>query len=276
MKHGINFKTSLLVLAALSIGNAAHAQGAFSGLKDRLEKKAVEEISDAVIGQSETQAAPPEAPQAAASPDASVPVTGTSLGEPAANLIAATKCANLKPTNIIIGNVGDYTFQEGFSVEERSGLINRKAGALSHDCILPSLESRQIAYMEVDTAAYEAMGNSNDWEMQCVRSADPAAGAVGQKESKTEYPYKVTYLSGKDMMLHCGNSEGIDECAEGKNSHRSGAWDAKLKDRGTTMLSVHGNASTHAPAGGEKLYCQYYNKPSRMSLFAFEYMRTRN
>lgn len=272
MKNSIILATGGALFAALCLSGAAQAQS-FSGLKDRLKKEAAEEVVEAV-GARETDASMTAEPTTATAGAESV--TSATLGKPDASLVAMTKCADIKPTNIVIGNVGDYTFQNGFSQEERSGLINRKSATLSDGCILPSLQSRQVAYMEVDTDAYKAMGGSNDWEMQCVKSANPGAGAVGQTEGKAEYPYTVNFLAGKAMMLHCGNSEGIEECAEGSNSSRSGAWDKQLKARGMTMLSVHGNTSTLAPAGGEKLYCQYYNSKTRTSLFAFEYMRTRN
>jgi hypothetical protein len=212
------------------------------------------------------------------------------LGSPSDSLTSLTKCASVKPSNIIIGSLGDYTFQQGFTKEKRSGLINRNNGSLSKGCILPSLQSRQVAYMEVDTKSYEALGSSNDWEMQCLKSANLSVGAVNEKEPKGEYPYHVNVLSGKDMLLFCGhvnvlsgkdmllfcgNSENIDDCGEGSNSSRSGQWDKKLDARGKTMLSVMGVASTLAPAQGEKLYCQYYNKKSGKSLFAFEYLRVR-
>ena len=187
-----------------------------------------------------------------------------------------TNCTSFKPENITLGYSGNYTFQKGFTKEKRTGLINREAGTLANGCILPSLKSRQIVYMEVDTKKYKAAGSSNDWSMQCIKSANPGAGAVGEKEGKTEYPYTVNYLSGKAMMLHCGNSEGIEECAEGSNSSRSGAWKKKLNAKGKTMLSVLANTSTLAPPEGEKLYCQYYNQKSGKSLFAFEYLRLRN
>lgn len=194
-------------------------------------------------------------------------------GGPSEALTSMTKCASLKPENITTGYMGNYTFQNGFKKEKRSGLIKRKAGELSQGCVLPSLESRQIAYMEVDTKQFEAMGSSNDWTMQCIDSDNPGAGALSEKESRTESIYSVDALSGKDMMLYCGNSENITECAEGSNSQRSGAWSKKLKTDGKTMLSIHAFTSPLAPNGGQKVYCQYYNKKSRVSLFAVEYLR---
>lgn len=198
-----------------------------------------------------------------------------SLGDgPSDSLTSMTTCASFKPENIVTGYIGDYTFQNGFKKEKRSGLIKRKAGELKNGCVLPSLQSRQIAYMEVDTKAFEALGSSNDWSMQCVRSDKPGEGAISESEPRTESVYSVDTMTGKDMMLHCGNSEGLSDCAEGSNSNRRGAWSKKLKAKGKTMLSISAFTSTLAPAGGEKLYCQYYNNKARVSLFAFEYIRS--
>lgn len=196
-----------------------------------------------------------------------------SLGDgPDKSLIALTKCSDIKPVNIMIGNSGSYTFQEGFSTEKRTGFINREKAELTQGCILPSLQPNQIVYMEVDTEKYKAAGSSNDWTMQCIKSASPSEGVV----TRTEAPYTVDYLSGKALMLHCGHSEkNVEECAEGSNSSRSGKWSKKLDKAGRTMLTVLAQTSSLAPAGGEKLYCQYYNKVSRQSLFAFEYLRTK-
>ncbi len=197
------------------------------------------------------------------------------VSEPSSELTSLTSCVGLELTNILIGELGDYTFQQGFSKEKRSGYINRRSVSAKGGCILPSLKPRQIAYLEVDTRKFNAMGSSNDWSIQCLRSNNPSAGAVTENEPRTEFPYRTNVLSGKDLMLHCGNSEGVAECAEGSNSHRSGEWDKLLKTKGKTMLSVLAQTSTLAPAQGEEVYCQYYNKQSGKSLFAFQYLRTR-
>ena len=105
--------------------------------------------------------------------------------------------------------------------------------------------------------------------MQCVRSANPDAGVL-----TSEYP-REGFLSGKAMMLHCGNSEGMKECAKGSNSSRSGAWKKKLEKNGKKMFSFKAIKATLAPKGGEKVFCQYYNSDSGKSLFAFEYIRTK-
>lgn len=187
-----------------------------------------------------------------------------------------TTCSKLKPENIITGNMGDYTFEQGMSSEKRSGFLNRVSGSLKNGCVLPSMQPQQATYMEVDEKAYKAMGSSNDWEMQCVRSDDPSAGALTQKENKSEAPYHVGVLAGKDMMLHCGNSEGVKKCATGSNSSRSSAWKKDLESRGKIMLSISAHTSQLAPTQGERIYCQWYNKSKNKSLFAFEYLRAKN
>ncbi len=196
------------------------------------------------------------------------------LGTPDTSLIELTECTNLKLTNLMIGYDGTYTFKNGFKKEKRTGFIKREKAKVSHGCVLPSLNPSQIAYFEVDTKKFKALGSSNDWSMQCIKSANPDAGAVGEKESRGEYG-KMGYLTGKYMMLHCGNSEGVKECAKGSNSSRASVWSKKLKKAGKTMISVHATKSQNAAKGGEKLYCQYYNSGSGKSLFSFEYLRTK-
>ncbi len=254
-------KVSILVGLVISVSITSANAGFFDDVKNKLKnetKKKAENTSKK--GQEDASLGNAAAPSLEGGPDKS--------------LTDMTSCASFKPKNIIIGKSGTYTFQKGFAKEKRTGLINRKVGELTNGCILPSLQSHEIAYMEVDTKQYKAT-SSNDWSMQCVKSANPGAGAVGETEPKDQYPYTVNYITGKAMLLYCGNSEGIEECSEGSNSSRSGEWKKKLQSKGMTMLSVHANTSTLAPPQGEKLYCQYYNQKSGKSLFAFEYLRLR-
>lgn len=267
-------KLPALTLAFLCAGFASAPQAdLFGDLKSKLKKETKNEAAKKIRKKMKPSS---KASSRKATKSKKSAVVTQSLGQgPSADLVNMTRCTDLKLDSVVTGNMGDYTFQQGFSKEKRSGFIKRKPGKVSNGCILPSLQSRQIAYMEVDSKAYEAMGSSNDWQMQCLRSDKPSAGALTEKESRTEAPYHTDVLQGKDVLLFCGNSEGVDECAEGSNSQRSGKWSKKLKARGKTMLSVHAFTSTLAPAGGEKIYCQYYNKQSQKSLFAFEYLRLR-
>ncbi len=275
MKHLSIIKIGTVLGLTLAMAIPAHAQ--FGNLKKAIKKEAVKQAVQEVEKEIQKSSTPaPATPVPTSTTATTVSHSPQMSGAPAANLRALTTCASLKPSNIVIGKLGDYTFQQGMSSESRSGLIGRRSAQLSDGCILPSLNPREVVYMEVDSSAMRAMGSSNDWEMQCVRSANPSAGVVGATQGFSEYPHNVNFLSGKAMMLHCGNSEGVTECATGSNSSRSGAWKKKVDSRSATMLSFYATPSTLAPAGGEKLYCQYYNKTSGSSLFAFEYLRTQN
>jgi len=256
------------LLGSLLISHSATA-GSFDGLKDKLAEKVVKKANA-----DKKRVAPNQdnhAPSAGSVPQSS----HAGLEYAPESLVKFIQCAGLELTNVMIGEYGNYYFQQGFKKEKRSGFINRKPVQVTYGCVLPNLQPRQFAYLEVDAKEYESMGSSNDWEMQCVKSADPVAGAVSEQEGVSESPYKVDYLAGKDLLLHCGNDQGIEECATGSNSSRSGEWEKKLEQRGKTMLSVTATTSTLAPPQGEKLFCHYYNKNSGKSLFAFEYLRTR-
>lgn len=266
----MNHSTIKMVIGLMAFASFSNANAdIFDQLKGKLKGESKKAIEQKINNKADSEKAKVESSAQSSSE--------LSLGDgPSKSLTAMTTCSDIKLENVMTGYVDDYTFQDGFKKEERSGFIQRKPGKVSGGCILPSLKSGQLAYMEVDTQAYEALGNSNDWTMQCLRSANPSAGALTESEPKTEAIYSVNSLSGKDMMLYCGNSEGIKECAEGSNSHRSGEWKKKLNQKGKTMLGIRAFTSSLAPKGGEKLYCQYYNKTHRVSLFALEYIRARN
>ena len=195
--------------------------------------------------------------------------TPIALGTPDKSLTSLTECTNLKLSNVMVGYDGTYTFKNGFKTEKRTGFIKREKGKVSKGCILPSLNPNQSVYLEVDAKKFKALGSSNNWSMQCIKSANPDEGAL-----QNEFP-REGFLSKKEMMLHCGNSEGVKECAKGSNSTRAGAWKKKLNKSGKKMFSLKANKSSFAPKGGEKIYCQYYNSDSGKSLFAFEYLRTK-
>lgn len=196
--------------------------------------------------------------------------TSAQADMPSKELTQLTNCAKIKLHNVMTGYLGDYTFRKGMSKQERSGFIKREKINVK-GCILPSLKPRQIAYLEVDTKALNSLGGN--WSMQCVKSNN-IDYVTADKETRSEYPSRVNYLSGKDLMLHCGhNVKNAKECAKGSNSTRSGEWDKLLKKKGRTMLSFDARSSTLAPKEGEKLYCQYYNDKTDTSLFAFEYLR---
>lgn len=180
------------------------------------------------------------------------------------------QCTEAKISHVEHGYVKDYNVTEGLSRTTYTGFIQREAATVSNGCFVGELDSNQCAVLQVDTAAYEAMGNWNDWQMQCVYSDRPHEGAI---ESKDSYPYRVDYVALKDMLYKCGHDQGdAYPCHEGSNSKRSGVYqDQYLKDK--TQLSVCANTAWDAPAQGQYVYCQYYNKSLKKSLFGFEFLQ---
>lgn len=195
--------------------------------------------------------------------------SGAVAGRPGpapAELVAKTKCAGVPLENMMIGQVEDYTFQEGFEQEKRSGFINREQVSAAQGCIAPSMKTYDWLYMEVDEAEF-AKFDRNAWEMQCMESRTKRVLENAQIRPS------VNNMAGKDMMLYCGNSEGITECATGSNSDRSRAWDEKLAARGKVMVSF--NMPSYHLDKGTDIYCQYYNKKSGTALVAFQWRRSK-
>lgn len=189
------------------------------------------------------------------------------LGTPSSSLTSQTQCAGIALSNVTVGNLGSYTFQQGFSKERRTGFINRKPGKVSGSCIAPSLQPQEILYFEVDEKKYKAMDKGNDFVWQCVKSDNPGAGTVDYWTWHSDQ-----YLGDSHMKLHCGNDQGVSDCATGSNSSRASAYTADRKKRGKYGISFLARLNEHSNARTEKLYCQYYNKRTGKSLVAFEYL----
>jgi len=267
MKKSIFITTGLLVALATAVSTPAQAQ--FGDLKKSLKKEAVKKAKKEI--KKEITRASKSAPTSSTVTSQTASYSGGASGSlPASNLQALTQCSSLKPTNIMVGKQGNYTFQSGMSQEKRSGLISRRNVNLSNGCFLPSMETYDVLYMEVDTAKYKGMG-PNDWEWQCVESNNPSGGTV----NKADGVYQTSFLSGKDLLLHCGNSEGISDCATGKNNKRSGEWKSRLRSQGKTMISAIMPAGERVSAPDTMLYCHYYNKAAGQALVGFEYYRRR-
>ncbi len=283
------YKTALyslgLALAATSIAAPAEA-GPFDKLKKaakKVEKKAreAEQVADTVDRASRGQL-PVSRSRAGvgASADGSYcnankgsnsnsPCTAKGLGHagragPApAKYTGLTKCAGLPISNAFIGQWGKYSFSSGINTEERSGIIDRENVSATLGCITPSMGTGDVLYMEVPASQLKSL--SGGFEMQCV---DMASGKQANDAARPSW----NNVTGKDIMLHTGNSLGYTPTASGSNSDRSGAWDADLKKRGKAMLGFNMPA-LHTDAGTD-FYCQYYNKGSGKSVVAFAYRRS--
>ncbi len=208
-------------------------------------------------------------------------------GEPApapeANLElrAAISCIDdLVPGDVTRGVMRDYDVKEGMKTSQRSGLMDREAVELSNTCFLGELQPRDCFALTVNEEKYTSLGNSNDWEVQCVYADDPSSGAIG---NKSEYPYSVDRMPGKAMMLMCGNPDGDPyECAEGSNSARGGLWKEKMTAQGKVQLGFCAGEYAHQELpnydhkdypGGRWVHCQYYNNTSKKSMFGYDFLQ---
>lgn len=267
---------SVLAVAAVSLGGAAAADAQFGGLgksikneakkqKKKAEREAAREarrtLDSAIRGQN------PHRVSGGSIIGSSGGHSGP-LGKPSANLANYTKCAGLPLSNITIGKLGNYTFQQGFSKEKRTGFINRRP-AKADDCILNTgLQKDEVVYFEVDEPSYRKTRNGSNYTLQCVNSDNPGGGTVPLHGTNGS---SDSYLGDSHMKLACGNSEGLSDCANGKNSDRAMAHSAGLKKRrkyGASFLARANNLSERGQS--KRLYCQFYDKDSGRSLVAFE------
>ncbi len=184
-------------------------------------------------------------------------------GPSPAKYTAMTKCAGLPISNAMIGQYGKYTYSQGLQQEELTGMVNRETVAPVSDCVMPSLGTGDILYLEVPAGQLKAM--KANWEMQCIDSA------TGKPANFSALP-AAHNVRGKDIMLHTGNSAGYTPTATGSISDRSGAWDADLKRRGKSMMGFN-MPDLHTDKGTD-FYCQYYDKNSGRSAVAFSYRRS--
>lgn len=180
-------------------------------------------------------------------------------GPTPARFASATTCANVGLSNAFVAQAGDYTFSQGISTQERSGLLNRVA--VSPDgCTFPAMGVFDVLYVEVDKGAY-SRGN---YDLQCV-SFD------GKEQLNRGTRPPLNNYSGKDVMLHTGNSTGYTPTATGSNSSRSGAYDKVLDARGKEMITFN-MPGLHTDSGTD-FYCQHYDKNTGQSALAFTFRR---
>ncbi len=259
MKYKIS-AVAIAIAAGTMVAGGAAAQfgGIGSAIKREADKKKGEAVNelDRLAG-SKTKGA-----------KSNSVASNTDMGVPAKSLTDFTKCAGIPLEKVTIGRLGDYTFQQGFSKEKRTGFINRRPGNVIRDCITPSLQAGEIVYFEVDTAKYNQLRKGNGLKWQCVKSKNPGGGTVKLNDWNGTSP---RYLGTSAMKLHCGNDQGVTDCASGKNSDRASAYTKEMKQRGKTGISFlaryleRGNESR-----GGKLYCQFYAPDSGKSLVGFE------
>ena len=182
-------------------------------------------------------------------------------GAAPAKFANATTCASLGLGNAFVARAGDYTFQQGLSTEERSGLIDRRNVAPVRGCVFEGLGVGDVLYVEFDKSKYKKY----DYSMQC------AAFDGSEQLDHTNGP-RVGNYTGKDVMLHSGNSTGYTPTATGSNSDRSGAYDKYMAKRGRDFTTINFGA-LHTDKAGTDFYCQLFNKKTGKSAVALTYRR---
>lgn len=178
-----------------------------------------------------------------------------------AKYASMTKCASLGQGNAFVARAGDYTFQQGLSTEERSGLIDRRNVTPVDGCLYEGLGVGDVLYVEFDANKYEKYA----YKVQCV-SYD------GSEQLDHTFGPKVGNYKGKDVMLHEGNSTGYTPTASGSNSDRSGAYDKYMAKRGRTFTTINFEA-LHTDKSGTDFYCQLFDKNTGKSALALTYRR---
>lgn len=182
-------------------------------------------------------------------------------GQTPAKYAKMTQCANLGIGNAFVARSGDYTFQQGLSTEERSGLLDRRNVTPVNGCIYEGLGVGDVLYVEFDAKKYKKY----DYKVQCV-SYD------GSEQLDHTFGPRVGNYTGKDVMLHEGNSTGYTPTATGSNSNRSGAYDKYMAKRGRAFATINFQP-LHTDKSGTDFYCQLYNKSTGKNALALTFRR---
>ncbi|KWV90430.1 hypothetical protein [Erythrobacter sp. YT30] len=173
----------------------------------------------------------------------------------------ATKCANIGVGNAFVARDGNYTFQQGISTEERSGLLDRRPITPTNGCVFEGLGIGDVLYVEFDANKFKKYS----YRIQCV-SYD------GSEQQDNTFGPKIGNYKGKAVMLHTGNSTGYEPTASGSNSSRSAAYDKYMAKRGRAFTTFNFEA-LHTDKSGTDFYCQWYNRDTGESAIALTYRR---
>lgn len=173
----------------------------------------------------------------------------------------ATTCANVGIGNAFVARAGDYTFQQGISTEERTGLLDRREVTPVNGCVFEGLGIGDVLYVEFDKAKF----NKNSFRIQCV-SYD------GSEQQDNVYGPKIGNYGGKAIMLHTGNSTGYTPTASGSNSDRNTAYQKYMDGRGRTFTTFNFEG-LHTDKAGTDFYCQWFNRDTGESALALTYRR---
>lgn len=253
---GLMIATSIAAIEA-NAGPFDRIRGAVKDVKETAED--VEDVAETVDNVSNGRGFANRG-STSASPRTARPKGHAGVAGPTpARFASATTCANVGLSNAFVAQDGEYTFSQGISTQERSGLLNRVAVS-PNGCTFPAMGVFDVLYVEVDKGAY----NRGSYDLQCV-SFD------GKDQlSRSEKP-PINNYKGKDVMLHTGNSTGYTPTASGSNSSRSTQYKKVLDARGKEMITFN-MPGLHTDSGTD-FYCQHYDKNTGQSVLAFTFRR---
>jgi hypothetical protein len=264
-------KNSILAAVGLAVAATSFSVAAEAGPFDRLKKKAkeveqttndAEDVADVATGKKRPRTSGlMRRGSNSGSPRVARPKSRAGKAGPTpAKFNSATQCANLGLSGAFVAQSGKYSFSQGISSQERTGLLNRVAVSPTGGCTFPAMGVFDVLYVEVDKAAY----NRGSYALQCV-SYD------GKEQlDNTNAPPENNY-KGKDVMLHSGNSTGYTPTATGSNSSRSGQYKKVLDGRGKEMITFN-MPGLHTDSGTD-FYCQHFDKNTGKSALAFTFRR---
>jgi len=266
--------------AAIAPIDEAHAAGPFDKLKKKV-KKTKKKLNEAAVVANEVERAVETDGRSivnGAAGSAGTPVTGTTAGSnyprtakapghagyaaaTPAKYANATKCANLGLGNAFVARAGDYTFQQGISTENRTGLLDRREVQPVNGCVFEGLGIGDVLYVEFDKAKFDKYS----FRIQCV-SYD------GSEQQDNVFGPKIGNYGGKHVMLHTGNSTGYTPTASGSNADRNTAYKKYMDKRGRAFTTFNFEA-LHTDKAGTDFYCQWFNRDTGESALALTYRR---
>lgn len=253
------------LMAATTMASVDANAGPFDKLRKAAKKveKTAEDVNDAAEAVDDVSKG--RVPRANRSSRSASPRTARAKGHAGvagptpAKFASATTCANVGLSNAFVARDGTYTFSQGITTQERSGLIDRKT-VTPTGCTFPAMGVFDVLYVEVDKAAYKR-GN---YSLQCV-SYD------GKEQLNNSNRPPENNYAGKDVMLYAGNSAGYTPTATGSNASRSGQYDKVLASRGKEMITFN-MPGLHTDSGTD-FYCQHFDKDTGKSALAFTFRR---
>ncbi|MEO1488290.1 MAG: hypothetical protein AAFR88_02475 [Pseudomonadota bacterium] len=173
----------------------------------------------------------------------------------------ATKCAALDLGNAFVARAGNYTFSQGISTEQRTGLLDRRPVEPVSGCVFEGLGIGDVLYVEFDKSKFKKY----NYRIQC-------ASYDGSEQQDNVFGPSIDNYGGKAIMLHTGNSTGYEPTASGSNSDRNNAYKKYMDGRGRAFATFNFKDRPDDKQGTD-FYCQWFDRNTGESAIALTYRR---